>query len=1115
MKRGIIKVLVSVMLVLALTAALASCDVINGLLGETPDASVDLSGITLADKTFTYDGEEHSLEIDGTLPEGVTVKYENNDQTNTGKYTVVAKFYNNGEYIEGADLSAILRINKGSYTKAMEGVSFPGATFTYDGTAKSIAIKGTLPEGVTVEYVGNGVSAVGKHTVTAKFTVDTDNYYPIDDMIAVINIVEAPVEDTLPDLSGITFAGATYTYDGTAKSLAIEGTLPEGVTVQYENNGKTDAGSYVVAAKFYQDGVLLETISMRATLKIEKAATDLSGITFAGATHLYDGTAKSLAISGILPDHVTVSYIGNGQIAPGSYKVVATFNTGKNYESVPDMEATLTILGSGAGLSDVNLFGKTVTYTGEAQSLAITGTLPEGVTVEYIGNGMVNAGTYTVTAKFYQNGVYIEGGDLGATLVIAKADVDMSGVSFADASFVSDGTAKSVYITGTLPEGVTVEYVGNGVSAPGSYTVTAKFTVADTANYNAPADMTAELVISFNAASLSGITFTGATFTYDGIVHRIEIAGALPEGVTVRYDDNAAKDAGSYSATAKFYYNGEYIEGADLGATLVIAKADIDMSGVILEDAIFIYNGETQSLAITGTLPEGVSVEYIGNSQIAIGTYTVIARFTVADAANYNTPADMTAELTIEPDPKDVSEITFTGITVTYDGNEYSIFVEGTLNAGITVEYVGNGVKAIGSHTVTAKFYYNGEYIEGADKTAVIVIEHSNAALGELVFESASFKADGAPKSIFITGTLPEGYTVEYVGNGESAPGTYTVTAKFYYDGTYQEGSDMVATYTITSASLPVIEVSDLTVDFDGKSHEIIYTPAEPLPAGVSVIRIGEAQYKPGTYTFVFRYSLAAEVAGQYEIGEDVVVTLTINEFDGDYSTEGLVYKAVTGGYAVVGYEGDSAVVIIPATYNNKAVIAISANAFRNNPYIKSVTVPDSVTAIGQGAFYGTLVEEITLPFIGGSKTSSNRFLGYIFGASAYAANEVYVPVTLEKVILSDACTYIPARAFYGCVSLKDVVIGAGVTEIAISAFEKCSSLESIYIPVTVTSIPAAANYYNSPFFDCAEGLTVYLGAAAVPSVGYGTYWNAIGNGVNANVVTGVTYNQYLAATGK
>jgi hypothetical protein len=91
------------------------------------------------------------------------------------------------------------------------------------------------------------------------------------------------------------------------------------------------------------------------------------------------------------------------------------------------------------------------------------------------------------------------------TLVINnKLSYDMSGVTFTGNSFVYDGQPHSIYISGTLPTGVSVKYSVNdepalttySVTAVGTYVVTAIFTVADPDTYNTPASMTATLIIT-------------------------------------------------------------------------------------------------------------------------------------------------------------------------------------------------------------------------------------------------------------------------------------------------------------------------------------------------------------------------------------------------------------------------------------------------------------------------------------------------------------------------------------------------------------------------------------------------------------------------------------------
>ena len=80
--------------------------------GTSTDDGTDeeFTNITLEDKTFTYDGEPHSLAIQGTLPDGTEVTYQNNGKTDAGEYTVTATLSKAGYKTLG--LSAVLTIEK-------------------------------------------------------------------------------------------------------------------------------------------------------------------------------------------------------------------------------------------------------------------------------------------------------------------------------------------------------------------------------------------------------------------------------------------------------------------------------------------------------------------------------------------------------------------------------------------------------------------------------------------------------------------------------------------------------------------------------------------------------------------------------------------------------------------------------------------------------------------------------------------------------------------------------------------------------------------------------------------------------------------------------------------
>lgn len=54
-------------------------------------------------------------------------------------------------------------------------------------------------------------------------------------------------------LQNLKFENTDFNYDGTEKELLIEGELPEGYTVQYENNKGTEVGTYYAAATIYDE----------------------------------------------------------------------------------------------------------------------------------------------------------------------------------------------------------------------------------------------------------------------------------------------------------------------------------------------------------------------------------------------------------------------------------------------------------------------------------------------------------------------------------------------------------------------------------------------------------------------------------------------------------------------------------------------------------------------------------------------------------------------------------------------------------------------------------------------------------------------------------------------
>ena len=128
----------------------------------------------------------------------------------------------------------------------------------------------------------------------------------------------------------------------------------------------------------------------------------------------------------------------------------------------------------------------------------------------------------------------------------------------------------------------------------------------------------------------------------------------------------------------------------------------------------------------------------------------------------------------------------------------------------------------------------------------------------------------------------------------------------------------------------------------------------------------------------------------------------------------------------------------------------VSYSMFQGCRTVTTITIPDSVTSISEGALSDcSSLTSLTLPFIGATKDdTSNTCLNYVF--KEY--NNYRIPSSLKSVVITGGSS-IGKGAFSGCDSLTSIVIPNSVTSIGESAFSGCSSLTSIVIPSGVTSI--------------------------------------------------------------
>ena len=167
--------------------------------------------------------------------------------------------------------------------------------------------------------------------------------------------------------------------------------------------------------------------------------------------------------------------------------------------------------------------------------------------------------------------------------------------------------------------------------------------------------------------------------------------------------------------------------------------------------------------------------------------------------------------------------------------------------------------------------------------------------------------------------------------------------------------------------------------------------------------------------------------------------------------------------------------VVVPETIKGYEVKWIRFYAFSNCKNMTEITIPDSVTEIGQSAFSGctslskvklsnslmiieegafrdcTSLKEIVIP------DSVTEIRGEWYENGVRHSSAFSGCTSLSKVKLSNNLTIIEAGTFSGCRSLTEIVIPDSVTSIGKSAFEGCRSLTEIVIPDSVTSIGGSA----------------------------------------------------------
>ena len=166
---------------------------------------------------------------------------------------------------------------------------------------------------------------------------------------------------------------------------------------------------------------------------------------------------------------------------------------------------------------------------------------------------------------------------------------------------------------------------------------------------------------------------------------------------------------------------------------------------------------------------------------------------------------------------------------------------------------------------------------------------------------------------------------------------------------------------------------------------------------------------------------------------------------------------------------------IIPASveYESKtySVTSIGSFAFQFCANLKSVTIPASVTSIGDQAFNLGTTDTLRVDYTG----DLTDWCGIMF--SYWPFGDYHLYINNEKVtdlVIPEGVQNIRNYAFSYCSGLTSVTIPNSVTRIGSSAFSGCSGLTSVTIPDSVTNIGGRA-FYNTAWYNNLPDGPVYI----------------------------------------
>ena len=275
--------------------------------------------------------------------------------------------------------------------------------------------------------------------------------------------------------------------------------------------------------------------------------------------------------------------------------------------------------------------------------------------------------------------------------------------------------------------------------------------------------------------------------------------------------------------------------------------------------------------------------------------------------------------------------------------------------------------------------------------------------------------------------------------------------------------------YTVTGIEMPAYTLTELDIPLlhDGKPVTAVAEDAFRERTWIQAINIGNNVKEIGVASFWLCSNVTSLTLGS---GVTAIGSSTFYLCD---KLTSVYYAGNIASWCAISFGGGMA-----------SPLTTGADLYIDGNLVTSVTLPDSVTSVGDYVFGGwKSLQSITLH--GNLKTIGRSSFEDCSGLTSVDLPEglttigryAFAKCALASVDIPNSVTTIGEYAFYDCGKLTSVTLPQGIKEIATGTFRNCGELLSVEIPQSVTKLGGSA------FFRCAKLQSVTI-PQSVKSIG-------------------------------